>query len=78
MDFPQAHSADTFRLLGYPGDDIIIEFGEHKSGDPSVITLLASVRMSRELALSLSTSINNKLLSLYLIVKTSELFCSSL
>lgn len=53
MDFPDAYVADDFRLLGYTDDDdIIIEFGTFGGS-----TLLASVRMSRELALALSSSI---------------------
>lgn len=59
MDFPEPHIADNFRLLGYSpdNDDIIIEFG--KSNPEAEMILVASVKMHKELAFALSSSIKD-------------------
>ena len=59
IDFPEPHIADHFRLLGYSpdNDDIIIEFG--KSNPEAEMILVTSVKMHKELAFALSSSIKD-------------------
>lgn len=61
-NFPKSHIANNYRILGGSEDDneITIEFGYQGDEDPSVITLVSSIKMNKELAFMLSSSIKDK------------------